>query len=121
MAKLQGKTATIIGAKYLGLSYALVVLGCTSARQQSPAPDTRTADEATIRKADADWAAAAQSKQVAAWVAFYSEDAVVLPPNEKGVSTLERRSTGRVDGCVAGPFRCGRTSSNQNRRSNRRL
>jgi hypothetical protein len=28
-----------------------------------------------------------------------------------GVSTLERRSTDRVDGSVAGLFRCGRTSS----------
>lgn len=30
-----------------------------------------------------DWSKAAESKQVAAWVAYYSDDAAVLPPNEK--------------------------------------
>jgi uncharacterized protein (TIGR02246 family) len=41
------------------------------------------ADEAAIRKADADWVEAARSKRVDAWLAFYTEDAVVLPPNDK--------------------------------------
>jgi ketosteroid isomerase-like protein len=81
MTKLQGKMPIISGAKYLGLSCAMVLLGCSSAIQ--PAPDTRAADEAAIRKTDADWVKAAQSKQVDAWVAFYSDDAVALPPNEK--------------------------------------
>ena len=35
-----------------------------------------------MRKLDAEWVKAAQSKQVDAWVAFYAEDATVLPPNE---------------------------------------
>jgi ketosteroid isomerase-like protein len=41
------------------------------------------ADEAAIRKADADWVQTAQSMQVDAWLAFYTEDAIVLPPNDK--------------------------------------
>lgn len=90
MAKLQGKTGIIAGAICLGLSYVLVTVGCNSAPQQpAAAPDTRAADEAAIRKADADWVTAAQSKQVGAWVAFYSDDAVVLPPNDKVASSKD--------------------------------
>src|SRR5204863_269426 len=60
----------------------LLIFGC--APQQPPAPpDTRAADETAIRKADMDWANAAQSKQVDSWVAFYSDDAMVLPANDK--------------------------------------
>lgn len=70
--------------------------GCT----QKPAelPDTRAADEAAVRKADADWVVAAQAKSVDAWVAFYSPDAVVLPPNEKLARTSEdiRQSIGAM-------------------------
>jgi ketosteroid isomerase-like protein len=45
--------------------------------------DNRVADSAAVQKADADWSAAAQAKQADAWVAFYADDAVVLPPNDK--------------------------------------
>ena len=40
-------------------------------------------EEAAIRKADADWLTAAQTKKADAWLAFYTEDAIVLPPNAK--------------------------------------
>jgi ketosteroid isomerase-like protein len=72
-------------AKYLGLFSAFVLFGCTPAAP----PDTRAADEAAIRKADADWVKAAQTKQADAWVAFYSDDAAVLPPNDKLATTRE--------------------------------
>ncbi len=88
MTKLRGNNAIVTRAKYLALSYTLVLLGCTSAQQQPP--DTRAADEAVIRKTDADWVKAAQSKQVDAWMAFYSDDAVVLPPNEKTANSKDR-------------------------------
>jgi ketosteroid isomerase-like protein len=42
----------------------------------------RAIDEAAIRRADHDWVLAARSKQVAAWLAFYTDDAVVLAPDE---------------------------------------
>lgn len=50
---------------------------------QAPPPDMRAKEEATIREVDANWVKAAQTRQPDAWVAFYSPDAVVLPPNDK--------------------------------------
>ena len=74
----------------IGLIYAVAMLGCTAAAQQLPVTtDTRAVDEAAIRKADEDWAKAAQTKQVASWIAFYADDAVVLPPNDKTASDRE--------------------------------
>jgi uncharacterized protein (TIGR02246 family) len=46
------------------------------------APDTRAADEAAIRAAEAQWAKTAGAKDVDGTVAFYSDDARFLPPNE---------------------------------------
>jgi uncharacterized protein (TIGR02246 family) len=90
MLSLQGKTAIITTAKYLGLSCVLAVLGCTAAQQPASAPpDTRAADEAAIRKLDADWVKAAATKQADAWASYYSDDAVVLPPNEKLANSKE--------------------------------
>jgi ketosteroid isomerase-like protein len=60
----------------------ITVLTLSCAPQQQPAADTRAADEAAIRAADAAWSKTAESKQVDAWVAYYAEDATVLPPNE---------------------------------------
>jgi len=67
------------------VSAAFVACFATACAQQQPAapPDTRAADTAAVQKADADWSAAAQAKQADAWVAFYADDAVVLPPNEE--------------------------------------
>ena len=58
-----------------------LILGCAPQQPAAP-PDTRAADEAAIRKADMDWSNVAQAKQLDAWVAYYSDDATVLPPNE---------------------------------------
>ncbi len=44
-------------------------------------PDTRTADENAIRAADAQWSKTAAAKNLDGTVAFYSDDATVLPPN----------------------------------------
>jgi uncharacterized protein (TIGR02246 family) len=72
---------------YLGLSCVLLVLGCNS-KQQQPL-STQAADEAAVRQTDTRWSKAAQSKRVDDWVAFYSDDAVILPPNEKKASGKE--------------------------------
>ena len=61
-------------AKYLGLSCVLLLLGCNA--------NTQAADEAAVRQTDKDWSKAAQSKKVDDWVAFYTDDAVILPRNE---------------------------------------
>jgi ketosteroid isomerase-like protein len=79
--------AFVAGAKYLGLSCVLLFAGCDSTAKQ-PA-STRAADEAAVRQTDENWSKAAQSKKVDDWVAFYSDDAVILPPNDKRASTKE--------------------------------
>ena len=92
MEKLRGKMGIITGAKYLGLSCVFFILGCNG---QQPA-STQAADEAAVRQTDENWSKAAQSKKVDDWVAFYSDDAVILPPNEKKADSQEgiRKSIG---------------------------
>jgi len=48
-----------------------------------------SAVETAVRKADADWAVAARSASVDAWMAFYATDAVVLLPNDQLASDKE--------------------------------
>jgi len=66
------------------LSFLLLISACT---QQLP--DARAADEATIRDLDAQWSKAASANDLDATVAFYSDDATVLPPNAPIASTKE--------------------------------
>jgi ketosteroid isomerase-like protein len=66
----------------------LLAVGCNRTPQQ-PA-STQAADEAAVRHTDENWSKAAQSKKVEDWVAFYSDDAVILPPNDK-------KATGKDD------------------------
>ena len=82
MAKLRN-AAVRLSLILLGFASLLLIAGCNSAQQ---APDTRAADEAAVRKTDADWMKAAQTKKADDWVAFYADDAVVLPPNDKTVT-----------------------------------
>ena len=51
--------------------------GCT---QQTP-PDTRSADESAVRDADAQWSKTAMANDLDGTVAYYSDDASILPPN----------------------------------------
>jgi uncharacterized protein (TIGR02246 family) len=55
--------------------------------QQKPAemPDTRAADEATIRTADADWANAAAGKDLDKCMSYYEDDAVLFSPGSPAV------------------------------------
>lgn len=59
------------------LAVALFVAGCGKEEPK----DTRAADEAAIKSADAQWAKAAAAKDVDATVGYYSDDASLLPPN----------------------------------------
>jgi uncharacterized protein (TIGR02246 family) len=43
--------------------------------------DTRAADEAALRKLDDEWSKAAGAKDLEKTVSFYTDDAMVLPPN----------------------------------------
>ncbi len=64
------------------LALLLLTFACT--RQM---PDTRAADEAAIREADAQWSKTATAKDLDGTVAFYGDDATVLPPNAPVVTT----------------------------------
>jgi YD repeat-containing protein len=56
-------------------------------------------------------------------ITFAGEGGLTLNPRsiQMGVSTLERRSTDRAHGSVAGLFRCGKTSRNQSHSSSKQL
>jgi ketosteroid isomerase-like protein len=73
--------------KSLCVSLVLVLLGCHS-DSKLPA-STAAADEAAVRQTDDNWSKAAQSKKLDDWMAFYSDDAIVLPPNEQKVDSKE--------------------------------
>lgn len=62
---------------------ALLVLTLSAACSKQPAapPDTRAADEATIRAASADWSKASQAKDVNKAVAVYADEAMQFPDN----------------------------------------
>jgi ketosteroid isomerase-like protein len=79
--------------KLILLSFLLCAVILPAHAQQSDA-------EAAIRKADTDWAKAAQTKKVDAWMAYYSDDATILPPNEKTASSPDaiRKSIGDMLG-----------------------
>ena len=55
----------------------LLALSCT---QQVPA-DSRAADEGALRELDAQWSKTAMANDVDGVVAYYSDDASLLPPN----------------------------------------
>lgn len=75
----------------LGLLVILVLLSFSFACQTQTAADTnksaaaiadtRAADEATLRKLDDEWSKAAAAKDVEKTASFYTDDALVMPPN----------------------------------------
>src|ERR1700686_3642279 len=77
-----------------GLLAFLAFLAVTSLFVCRPSLSARSvvdlaAVEAAVRKTDADWAAAASTASVDAWMAFYAADAVVLLPNDRLASGKE--------------------------------
>lgn len=65
----------------ISLLVALVLLSLFVACQRETAADTRAADEATLRNLDAEWSKAAGAKDLEKTVSYYTDDAVILPPN----------------------------------------
>jgi ketosteroid isomerase-like protein len=74
--------------RVLAFGCCLFFLLLNSACTQQP-PDTRAADEATIRHLDAQWSKAASANDLDGAVAFYSDDATVLPPNAPVAATKQ--------------------------------
>ena len=63
------------------LSFAIVCL--------ASAADPKSAIEKALRDLDAQWSAAAAAKDVDKTVSFYSDDAIVMPPNASAATTKE--------------------------------
>jgi uncharacterized protein (TIGR02246 family) len=57
-----------------------VLMFASGCKQQTP-EDTRAADERTIRDLDAQWSQTAAAHDLEGTVSYYSDDAVLLPPN----------------------------------------
>jgi uncharacterized protein (TIGR02246 family) len=65
---------------------ASLAVSCAQPQQKSTeAPDTRVADEATIRAADADFAKAAAAKDLDKCMSYYEDDAVLFSPGSPAV------------------------------------
>src|SRR5262249_55865014 len=62
-----------------------VAIGCNFPATVSGAG----ADEKAVRDADAEWSKAAGAKDLDKTVAFYADDAIVMPPNEASVTTKD--------------------------------
>jgi ketosteroid isomerase-like protein len=65
----------------LALCSCVALILIASACGEKTPPDTRAADESTIRNLDAQWSKAAAAKDVDGSVSYYSDDASLLAPN----------------------------------------
>ena len=63
------------------LGFSLILLSFATACKTQTTSGTQTADETTLRKLDDDWSKAAGAKDVEKTISYYSDDAVVMPPN----------------------------------------
>jgi len=97
MTSCQRKSVAQAGSVVFGMMLILTAVGCTPASPDAASiAKAEAADEAAIRRMDADWLKTAAAKDADAWVTFYSDDAVVLPPNQKMATDKEtiRKSVG---------------------------
>jgi uncharacterized protein (TIGR02246 family) len=84
----------------LALIGALLLAACAN---QAPAPaqlpDNRAADEAALRAALKQWAAAAQAKDAAKFASFYTDDGLLLmegAPDQRGMAALKEGAAGMM-------------------------
>jgi len=59
----------------------LLLLALATACQTQATSDTRATDEAALKKLDDEWSKAAGARDVDKTISYYSDDAVVMPPN----------------------------------------
>lgn len=84
---------------FAALAVAVSLAGCAQpAPPPAPVepPDTRAADEAAIRAASKDWAAAAAAKDAEKFASFYAEGATVIleaAPDVQGVPAIREMLT----------------------------
>jgi uncharacterized protein (TIGR02246 family) len=63
------------------LSSCLVLMVLVSGCNQQTQPDTRAADESAVKDADAQWSKTAGANDLDGTLAYYTDDASLLPPN----------------------------------------
>jgi uncharacterized protein (TIGR02246 family) len=63
------------------LSGILALVLFTSGCSQQSSQDTRAADESAVKETDEQWSKAAMANDLDGTVAYYSDDASILPPN----------------------------------------
>jgi uncharacterized protein (TIGR02246 family) len=86
--------------RILAISFglAIFVVACQQQPQQPPAPpDTRAADAAAIRNADAEWSKTATAKDAAQFTSYFAGDALFLPPNQSILKSKEEIQKFAVD------------------------
>lgn len=74
------------------LSILIALVACLAAcEQQQPQapPETRAADEASLRDVDLQWAKTADAMTADQFVAFFADDATLLPPNVPAMTSKE--------------------------------
>lgn len=59
-------------------------------KQGTTIADTRSADEATLKNLDAEWSKAAGAKDLDKTASYYSDDALVLPPNMPAIQGKQK-------------------------------
>jgi ketosteroid isomerase-like protein len=74
-------TSSLPDGRVSALVFLLFLLVLSSACQTQPSSDTRASDEAALRKLDDEWSRAAGSRDVDKTISYYTDDAVVMPPN----------------------------------------
>jgi uncharacterized protein (TIGR02246 family) len=87
---------------FVTVAAACFALGCAQNSQPAAMPDTRAADEATIRAADADWVMAAGAKDLEKCMSYYADDAVFLSsgaPAAVGKDNIRKN----IQGLLAAP------------------
>jgi uncharacterized protein (TIGR02246 family) len=87
MPQFEFRTAARVSSVLLSAALVISVAGCSRVTGDAATIAKEQADnEATIRRLDAAWVKAAETKDADAWVAFYADNATVLPPNEKALT-----------------------------------
>jgi uncharacterized protein (TIGR02246 family) len=76
------KTKSLFLPSWIAL-VSLAIVGAASAA------DTKSAVEKALRDLDDQWSAAAEAKDIDKVVSFYSDDAVVMPPNASAATTKD--------------------------------
>ncbi len=101
-----GRNLVLVGA--------VALVACAQpAPAPTPPPDTRAADEATLRATIKEWAAAAQAKDAVRFVSFYTEDAVVMMAGAPDISGMPaiREGIGHMMRIPPSPCRSSRPTS----------